>query len=123
MALDRTFGVADHGQIRPIGASGVNGTVGAMALQFVPSQDFQGSFGILGHIAGVTDVVAPYESIPYRRVTVAGVAADYALVSDLVIPSAIINIPGNELAFGIFTNCTVGTCRVVGWDLNGPSAI
>ena len=122
MALDRTFGVADNGLIRPIGGGGTNGDIGSMHLEFNPSIDFQGDFGVMGKTAGVPELVAPFHSIPYRRVTVGGIAADYAIVSDRVTPASIITIPAAGMAIGVHVSCTVGTCRVTGWDLNGPSA-
>lgn len=120
MALNRIFTANDNGLIRPISSGGVNGTVGAVQLQFNPSLDFQGSFGVMGQTAGVASTIAPPESIPYRRVTVLGVAADRALVSDEVVPSAIILIPAEGLAVSLFVKCTAGSCQVTGWDLNGP---
>jgi len=123
MALNRIFTVADNGLIRPISPGGVNGTVGAVHLQFNPSVDFQGSFGVMGHTTGVLEAIAPYQSVPYRRVTTLANAADYAMVSDLVIPAAIILVPANGLAIALFVNCTVGSCQVTGWDLNGAGAV
>jgi hypothetical protein len=123
MALNRIFTALDHGLIRPMSPGGVPGDVGCVQLQFNPSIDFQGSFGVMGKTQGVPEAQAPYQSVPYYRVTVAGTAADYALVSDLVIPSAIIIVPANGLAIGLFVNCTVGSCQVTGWDLNGTAAV
>ena len=116
---------AQNGNIAVIG-NAADGRVGTWMVQFVPSEDFVGSFGIVGRAYGKVagDDEVPYQSVPYRRVSLNGVASDYAIATAAVGGTAdIIQIPSNGLNIGLLIAASAGECAVYSWDLNGPSAI
>lgn len=117
----------NNGDILPLGPAGTTSFVGTMGVQFAPSLDFVGSFQVLGKIMGTAADNAPYVPIPYRRVTVVAggsvVASDYAMVSDPVVPTAMIHVPSAGLSIALLITCSAGTCQVFSMDLQGNSAV
>ena len=117
---------AQNGNIAVLG-NAADGRVGTWMVGFKPSEDFVGAFGVLGRpiippAANDLATAWTYQSIPYRRISLNGVASDYALVAvDVGGTADLIQIPANALSIGLLIACTAGSCDVVSWDLNGPS--
>lgn len=112
-----------NGDIQPLGPAGTPASVAVMMVQFAPSVDFVGSFQVLAKAFGPGAETAPYLPVAYRRVNVAGAAADYAIVADNITSSGIIQVPANGLIIALLVTCTVGQCQVYTLDLQGPSSI
>lgn len=117
---------AQNGDFAILG-NAADSRVGTWVVGFVPSADFVGAFGIVGRVTippAENDLGddTTYVSIPYRRVTLAGVASDYALVSAAVGGTRdIIQIPANGMDVGLLIAASAGTCAIISWPLNGPS--
>ncbi len=113
----------NNGDILEFGPAATQGNVGTFTFQFAPSADFVGSFTVLGKVFGVAADSAPFMAIPYRRVNVGAAVSDYLIVADLVSAAGIIQVPANGLTIGMLTTCTVGSCQIYSWDMQGPSAV
>ena len=113
-----------NGQIGLMGNSSLSDEPGGWSVQFVPTVDFVGAFGIVGRQRGkVADTRgAPYLPFPYRRVNVGGAASDYALVTDVITGTAAIEIPAHAWAIGILIACTAGSCRIFKQHMVGATA-
>lgn len=120
-----TITASDDGYLLELGPAATTGHVGTYVLQFNPTLSFSGQIQVQGRVFGAAAESAslPFEAIPYRRVTVAGVAQQYELVSDMITGACIIQVPANGMSVALLVSCLQGDCAVVSWDLNGPSAI
>lgn len=120
-----TITAADNGLILDLGPAATQSNVGTFTLQFQPdiTSDFQAIvMGVIyGHASNNANVA--FVPVPYRRISLADVASDYALVKDPITGAALIQVPANGLSVGLLVACTKGTCTLVSWDMNGPSAI
>ena len=115
---------ANNGDICELGPAGTNTLVSTFAMQFHPSLDFVGTFQIMARVTGpaAANGIAPFLPVPYRRVAIAAVASDRAIVSDPVVPAALIEVPASGLSLGVLVNCTAGRCQIFSWDLHGSAA-
>lgn len=113
---------SDDGDILDLGPASNGATVGVFGIQFIPSQDFVGQFGVLGRALGqaAKEANAPFIPFPYRRVNVAGVASDRTIVSDVISASGAIEVGSNGWSIGLLVACSAGTCAIIVMDLNGP---
>lgn len=116
---------AHNGEISDLGPATANASLGTFVIQFITSEDFVGSFAVLGRAYGqnARDAEAQMMSIPYRRANVNGVASDYKMVGDVISGPGLIQIPANGLAIGLLVECSAGECEVVSWPLQGSSAV
>lgn len=112
----------DHGIVLPLGNAS-DGRVGTFVLQFVPDQSWLGGMQVVARIYGkpASDNGVAYQTIPYRRVALNGVASDRALVSDTLTGAFIIEVPSNGLAIGVIPAVTAGFGVLYNWPLNGPA--
>lgn len=113
---------ANNGDILEFGPGGSISQVGFLEFEFAPSPDFVGSFKVMGKMMGVSGATAPFLPVSYRRVNINALASDYAIVADDVVPAAIIRVPASALSIGLLVTCTVGTCQIYSWDVQGSSA-
>lgn len=111
--------------ILELGPAGTQQQVSTMALQFNPDLAWSGEVVVVGRSLGVAaqDAQAPFLPIPYRRVNVGGLASDYALVSDPITGTAMIQVPANGLTIGLLCAVGTGVMTVLAWDLQGPSSV
>lgn len=125
-ASNRSFQITplNDGQLLEVGpAAGSN--VGTFVIQFNPDLNYIGQVAVLGRAygEGARSLGIPPVKIPYRRVSLGGVASDYALVGDFITGPALIQIPANGISVVLEVACAAGTCGVALWDLEGPSAV
>lgn len=115
----------DNGNIIDLGPAGTTSMVSTMPIQFKASVDFAGTLGVVGRAVGpaAAEHAAPFESIPYKRVNVGGIASDYAIVSDPITASGKIDVPANGMCIGLVVAISAGSCEVFPWDLQGNSAV
>ena len=105
--------VAQDGLVAVLGNTSDENPSGAISLSIYPSQDFTGSFAIVGRPPGIStsDTTVPWQAIPYRLVTLQDTASDYSFKSDTIAQAAIIHIPANGLAVGVLIACSAGTAQ------------
>lgn len=125
--IDRSYRVTttDNGNFLNIG-NAASGRVGTWLVHWVPDLSFAGGgLTVYGRGYGkpASDAGVPWATIPYRRINVAGVASDYAIVTATVGAAGMIQIPANGLAVALGVSCTAGFGWLYSWDLNGPSAV
>lgn len=120
-----TVTTADNSSLLEIGPAGTTQSVAVFVVQFNPSLTWAGSFVVKGRTLGTAaDALnMPFDALPYRRVSLAHNASDYAIVSDPITGAAIIQIPANGLSIALQVVCTAGSCNLTSWDLQGSSAI
>lgn len=110
-----------------IGPAGTTQGVSTMMIQFKPNANWNGSFVVAGRLLGTAadNANMPFVPIPYRRVMLADIAQDYAMVVDTITGSALIEVPANGLSIClVFTvGDAPGECEIASWDLQGPSAV
>lgn len=121
---NRTYVItpADNSYILDMGPGGTSSSVATMVIQFNPSGDSDYQVIVMGKVWGEAARLlnVPFVPIPYRRVTLANVASDYAIVSAPVTGASLIQVPANW-AIGLAVITTVGTCQVASWPLQGSS--
>ncbi len=102
------------GNILVVGNTQDENPSGAATLTFLPSQDFTGSFAIVGRPPGIStsNTSVPWQAIPYRLVSLQDVASDYSFKSDTISVAAIIQVPANGLAVGVLVACSAGTAQL-----------
>lgn len=92
-------------------------------IQFVPNAGFQGTgFTVCARVYGPQPDknAVPFNPIPYRRVQLAGLASDRAIVSDtLPATGFIIEVPCNGLVVALVTSATAGTGTLYQWNSVG----
>ncbi len=112
----------DDGKILYFG-NACDGRVGTYVIQFVPDENWTGSFGVLARAYGspASDNGVAFQSIPYRRVSLNGMASDRALSADPLASSFIIEVPANGLAIGLLVGVCGGGGVLYSWPLNGPA--
>jgi hypothetical protein len=109
-----------------LGPAGTTQQVSTMMIQFVPTNGFTGQFVVEGRLMGAAanDVDAPFGPIPYRRITLANVAQEYAMVADVIVGAATIQIPANGMDIALqMAPTSAGWCDILIWDLQGSSAV
>lgn len=108
-----------------VGPAGTTTSVSTLMIQFTPSEDFVGNFVVMGRTLGQAsqDADIPFAAIPYRRISLNGVAQDYALVNAPIAGAAIIQVPANGLTVVLTDGLTAGKMTLTMWDLAGSSAI
>jgi hypothetical protein len=109
-----------------IGPAGTSGRTAVHMMQFSPSGGFDGQFVVEGRLLGnaADEVDVPFQPIPYRRITLANTAQDYAIVTDILTTAATIMIPASGLSIALqMSAATTGFCDIVMWDLQGSSGI
>lgn len=119
---DYTITADDNAKILFLGDASSSRT-SVKTIMWVPGLTFAGAgFSVVGRIygpapdkAGVTMV-----PLPYRRVNLAGVASDRAVVSDSL-PAAgfLIEVPANGQTLALVVSCTAGTGQLYNWDSVG----
>lgn len=115
---------ADHGNILKLG-NAAEGAVGTWQVQFVPDASFVGSFAVLArsdHKDAHGDAV-PYVSVPYRKVFLNDLPADYSLASDIITSGSILQIPSSGLSVALLVECTAGFGYLYSKPLDGPSVV
>jgi len=116
--------INDDGFTLDFGPAASMGTVGTYVFQFNPDPTWNGTFQILGRTYGVAaqSLSMGPVPIPYRLISSGGAAsASRAPVATLITGPCIIEVPASGLAVQIQTQCSSGTCGIVGWDLEGSS--
>lgn len=108
-----------------LGPAGTTAFASVMMIQFTPTVTFAGSFAVLGRTLGsaANEVDVPFVAIPYRRVSLADVASDYTMVSDVISTSALIQVPANGLSVALLSSITAGQMTITSWGLEGSSAV
>ena len=125
-ASNRSFQITplNDGQLLEVGPA-ASSQVGTFVIQINPDLNFIGQIAVLGRAygEGARSLNMPAVKIPYRRVTLAGVASDYTLVSDFITGPALIQVPANGISVILEVACAAGTCGVALWDLEGSGAV
>lgn len=113
---------ADNGLILTLGPAATSTSVGTFIVQFNPDVDSDYTVAVMGRCWGqaAKDQNVPFVPIPYRRVSLANVASDYAIVSDTLSGPALIQVPANW-EIGLLVAVSAGTCSVCSMDLLGSS--
>lgn len=113
---------ADNGLILTLGPAATSTSVGTFIVQFNPDVDSDYTAVVMGRCWGTAAQAqgVPFVPIPYRRVSLANVASDYAIVSDNLNGAALIQVPANW-EIGLLIATTQGTCSVCSMDLLGSS--
>lgn len=113
----------DNGKILDFGPGATSSNVGTFVFQFNPDAASDYIVKVMGRCwgAAATDAQVPFVPLPYRRVTIANAASDYNIVSADLSGVNLIQVPANW-SIGLAVIASVGTCRVVSWDLQGSSA-
>src|SRR3990167_3231086 len=98
--LNRTFRIttAVHGWVGVLGNALDAGAPGVVNVQIAPSPDFEGSFQVVGRSrvspppgwTAAETPEAPFVQIPYRRLYVGNVVAEYALSSETLTGNCVI---------------------------------
>ena len=112
----------DDGNILEIGPASAQLFTGMWAVQINPSQDFVGALIVMGRLNAPPTVpitAVPFQTFPYRRMTLNGVASDVSYVTDPIVGSGILQIPGSGYSIGFSVQCAVGSCTIVAVDLQG----
>lgn len=106
-----------------IGPGGTNKLTSCVAIQFDPDNAWDGNFVVMGRMTGVFADGAdmPWVPVPYRRVTLADVASDYAMVSAAITGQALILVPSTGLTIALQCTYVAGTMEIASWDLQGSS--
>lgn len=113
---------ADNGLFPTLGNVSDN-EVGSWHITFVPDDSFVGSIAIVGRPAGkdaAGDNVG-FGSIPYRRVSVSGVASDHKLVADTNSTGLIALVPADGMSIALLVECTAGFAYVYSHPLAGST--
>ncbi len=97
-------------------------SVGTVTVQFTPGETWDGVFAVVGqNVNGNTaDAFIP---IPYRRINVNGASSDYAITTDPITQSGMIQIPSNGMRVGLLVGVNAGSCGLLVSRMDGPSAI
>lgn len=123
-ASGRTFDLtaAVNGIILDLGPGATSSSVGTFIIQFNPDTLSDYEVIVMGRCWGAASAAKniPFMPIPYRRAVLNNVASDYAIVSDPITGPCMIQVPANW-SVGLLVACSVGTCSVVSWDLQGSS--
>lgn len=130
MALTNQTGLAfkitsaNNGDIAELGPAGGQ-DISAFCIQFAPDINWVGQIAVLGKAFGkaAAQQGAIFTPVPYRRVSLANIASDYAFVSDLIVDQAIILVPAYGLSIGLLQACSAGYMDVSMWRLDGGSAV
>lgn len=111
---------ADNGKFLFLGNAS-DGRTGTFFVQFVPDASFAGSFGVVARAYGkpASDNGVAFISVPYRRVNLAGVASDRALVSAVLTDSFMIEVPSTGVVLALLCECTAGFGTLYSWPCNG----
>lgn len=113
--LEWNVTTANDGATAVYGNTSDQNPFGTWTFQFVPSLTFTGTFGVVGRGARIptTDTTVPWMPVPYRRVTLANTAQDYAIVTAVLAgTNDIIDVPANGKAIGILISCQAGSCLI-----------
>lgn len=111
---------ADNGKFLYLGNAS-DGRTGTFVIQWVPDGSFVGSFGVTARVYGkpASDNGVAFQSIPYRRVSLAGVASDRTLVAAVLTDAFLIEVPSSGVALALLCECTAGFGTLYSWPLNG----
>lgn len=127
VGLDYTVTSTDNGNIIFLGDASSSRT-SVKTIQWVPSPGYTPdpgtgwtvvarTYGPAADKAGVT-----FNPIPYRRVQLAGVASDRAIVSDVLNPAGfIIEVPLNGQTCAIIASCASGQGLLLQWNVVGSA--
>ncbi len=110
-----TITTANNGGTAVFGNTSTENPFGTWTFQFMPDLNFQGTVSIMGRAARfpTTDLTLSWIPIPYRRVTIANIAQDYAIVTATLTGTPdMIDVPANGKAIGLFITCSAGTMLV-----------
>lgn len=128
--LDRDYLVLpanDDGNILVLGNSSGTDAVGGWLVHLVPDGSSDIEIAILGRITGKvpSDESVAFIPIPYRRINLAGVVSDYAMVTTGVTVSgnSIIQIPANGLSVGLLVSTKTGTAKLYSMPVVGSTAV
>lgn len=115
---------AQDGMVAAFGNTSDENPSGAYTFQFVPDATFTGGFAVVGRTPGIStsDTSVPWAAIPYRRISLADVASDYAFVGDQITGPALIQVPANGLAVGLLIACSAGFAMVYNKHMDGATA-
>ena len=110
---------ADNGATLALGDASSSRT-SVKTIHWVPDADVVGDgFSLVARIYGTqpdTNGTA-FLPIPYRRVNLAGLASDRALVSDtLPMDGFLIEVPANGQTIALVVSCTFGAGCLYNWD-------
>jgi hypothetical protein len=107
-----------------LGPAGTTSLVSTLMVQFNPTDLWSGSFVVVGRMLGTAaaDRDTPFVPIPYRRISLADVAQDYAMVTAQITGAAIIQIPANGMTIALMFEALAGQMDITAWDLQGNSA-
>lgn len=115
---------ADNGATLFLGDASSSRT-SVKTIHWVPDAGTVGDgFSVVARIYGnqVDANGTPFLPVPYRRVNLAGVASDRALVSDtLPIEGFLIEVPANGQMIAIIPSVTSGGGWLYNWDSAGPA--
>ena len=115
---------ADNGKTLGLGDASSSRT-SVKTIHWVPTLPIVGDgFTVVARIYGPTPDTqgTPFLPIPYRRVNLAGVPQDRAVVSDtLPIEGFLIEVPANGQTIAIIPSVTSGGGWLYNWDLTGSA--
>lgn len=113
---------ADNGSILFLG-DGSSSRTATKTIQFVPGPGFTGTgFTVVARIYGPSPDknAVVFNPIPYRRVQLAGLASDRAIVSDtLPATGFIVEVPCNGLVVALVASVTGGSGVLYQWNSVG----
>lgn len=108
-----------------IGPAGTTASVAVLTVQFKPSINWNGQFVVCGRTMGpaADSHDMPFLPIPYKRVNLANIAQDYAIVTDPIVGTALIEVPANGRSIALLFTCLDGSCEIASWDVQGSAAV
>ena len=111
---------SDNGKFLFLGNAS-DGRTGTFVIQWVPDASFAGSFGVTARVYGkpASDNGVAFQSIPYRRVSLAGVASDRTLVAAVLTDAFLIEVPSSGVVLALLCECTAGFGTLYSWPLMG----
>lgn len=127
VGMDYSVTSVDNGNILFLGDASSSRT-SVKTIQFIPGPGYVAdpgtgwtvvarTYGPAADKAGV-----PFNPIPYRRVQLAGMASDRAVVSDVLNPAGfIIEVPLNGQTCAIIASCASGTGLLLQWNVVGSA--
>ena len=115
---------ADNGATLALGDASSSRT-SVKTIHWVPDADMVGDgFSVVSRAYGnqVDTNGTPFLPVPYRRVNLAGLASDRALVADILPAEGfLIEVPANGQTVAIVASCTFGAGWLYNWDSSGSA--
>lgn len=123
----------DSGNFLVIGDAGHGNSMGAIAVEFVPTVSFVGSLAIMGRVGGgplsrqENKIGIPFATVPFRKIYLNGAVSDYSMstagdIATGITGQSLIQVPANGLVVALLVTCSAGSCTVYYRTLEGAGA-